>query len=101
MTSINRFDDIVSDIIGEFFNIILGHALSKWDMGEFNIKFGPPKLSFNFVSDKKGLPETERYFIKFFFASDSVVLDLDDLMLMVTFSPYLKSELSGKTHFGS
>jgi len=96
VSSVNQFDEIVSDILGEFFNTILGHTLSNWETFGIRIKFGTPKLSYNFISNLKNMPETEEYIIKLSFKSETVILDWDDLFLLVTFSPYPESELTGK-----
>lgn len=98
VSPLKEFDETCSDILNEFMNILVGHAISEWDSKGLSVRFSPPVLTRDKSVDASALPNTEAY---------QIVLELQNgqrsqksqtnsVILSVTFTRVAGEALQGK-----
>ncbi len=92
---LKELEETAADVLNEFMNILVGHAISEWDSKGLSVRFSPPALVRDKSVDTAGLPNTEAY---------QIVLDLQNkqggqtnrVILSVTFTKVAGEKLQGK-----
>ena len=98
LESLKQFDETASDIINEFLNTVVGHAISEWDKKGLNVRFNPPVSVKNKSINISDAPRTEAYLIVLEF-SESVTIhnnEYNNLTITVTFTKTMENKLLGK-----
>ncbi|MDX1668161.1 MAG: response regulator [Limnobacter sp.] len=62
---LEQFDTDAEDILNEFMNILVGHAISDWDAQGLSVKFSPPSVIRNKQIEKNTCPNTDVFQIVF------------------------------------
>lgn len=88
-----------TDLLNEFFNIVVGRTISDWDKIGLKVKFGTPVFKKNFES--KGSKQLKGYIITLDLISNTVNLEendtMDQILLHVNFVQKDKNKIENKT----
>ena len=95
LSAIENFDDIVSDVINEFLNTVVGHTVTEWGKNGLIVRVELPVVSRNKKIDISDMRNTIIYLISLGFAPGTIKseFNVEELSLMVTFTKTGDDEL--------
>lgn len=98
LSSIEKYDETASDVINEFLNTVVGHAITELDKKSTYISFSPPVMSQNKNINFSDMNTAVAYLISLDFAQGKIKsgINTEALSLVVTFAKTSDKELLGK-----
>ena len=98
LAPIEKYDEIASDVINGYLNIVVGHAVTEMDKKGLHASFSPPVISQNMKINISGMNNAIVYLISLGFVPGTIKSDFksEDLNLIITFTKTIDKELSGK-----
>lgn len=86
---VTEMGETASDILGEFINTIMGHAISEWDKSGFRVRFSPPlSMELSPIKEKK-MGETDARMI-------ILQLEVEHIVFRVTSAEIKENKLQGR-----
>jgi len=90
LPSSNQFDEMAKEVLFEFWNTVVGQAITAWDVMGISVQFETPLSRTEHASNKDGSsPSGEPYYI-------SVQYGSKELVVTVVFCEFVPTPLEGK-----